>query len=89
MSDHYQTQSGARGGSSSEARQAYAEHERTYRGFLALSKWFVIHVALILIGLYFVTIQGMLYLGGMFWLLALALMGYGLVNAALRSTPRH
>lgn len=27
----------------------YAEHERTYRGFLTLSKWVIIHIVVILI----------------------------------------
>ena len=34
----------------------YAEHERTYRMFLALVKWHIIVIAIILIGMaYFLT----------------------------------
>lgn len=73
-------------GSSPDAQQVYAEHERTYRGFVTLSVWFVIHVFLILAGIYFVTLGESPYLGGFFWLLALILMGYGILNAAFKSS---
>lgn len=33
------------------AERLYASRRRTYRGFLHLTKWFVIHSALILLGL--------------------------------------
>lgn len=72
-------------GSSPEAREAFREHEHTYRGFLGMTKWFVVHLILILIGLYFMFIPHNYWMGGLFWLVALVLMGYGTIASALKT----
>lgn len=37
--------------------QDFAEHERTYRGFLQVTKWSVIAAAIVLVILYFIVIH--------------------------------
>jgi len=42
----------------------YAEHERTYKGFVELVKLSILGMVLLMIGLYFVVIGGQPLLGG-------------------------
>jgi hypothetical protein len=58
----------------------YASHERTYRRFMHLLKWFVIHLALLLPALYFFIIAGQGVVGTLFLGLALAALGYGVIS---------
>lgn len=55
-------------------------HVRTYNGFLNLAKWFCIHMAILLVGLYFIIIAGDPYVGGVFVLLAIGALGYGMMS---------
>ncbi|GEM_PF-1890801 len=60
-------------------------HVRTYNGFLNLLKWFCIHMAILLVGLYFTVIAGDPFLGGFLILLAIGAFAFGLLrNPAFR-----
>ncbi len=58
----------------------FEAHVRTNNGFLNLLKWFSIHMANLLVGLYFLIIAGDPYLGGFLIVLAIAALIYGLVR---------
>ncbi|QYO76087.1 aa3-type cytochrome c oxidase subunit IV [Devosia salina] len=58
----------------------YPAHVRTYNGFMNLLKWFVIHIAILLAGLYFVVLAGDPYAGGVLILAAIGALVYGLLN---------
>lgn len=58
----------------------FEAHVRTYNGFLNLLKWFCIHMAILLVGLYFVIIAGDPFVGTFLILLAVAALVYGLVR---------
>ena len=58
----------------------FQSHVRTYNGFLNLLKWFCIHMAILLVGLYFMIIAGDPYTGGVLILAAIAALAYGLMR---------
>lgn len=60
----------------------YASHQRTFRRFIHLLKWFVVHMALLLPALYFFIIGGQAIAGTVFLILAVAALGYGIVTLA-------
>jgi hypothetical protein len=57
-----------------------ADHLATYHGFLSLTKWFIIHVALVLVGLYFMVIAHNFAIGILFFLVSICLLVYGIVK---------
>jgi hypothetical protein len=64
----------------------YAERVSTYRGFTKLATWFVIHVVVLLAGLYVIGIQNELA-GGLFLIAAsVVVLAYGIAKR-LRHTP--
>lgn len=65
---------------SSESAIDYRAHEMTYAGFLHLLRWFVIHLGLLLVGLYFLMMQGNGLGGTLFIVLAVGAIGYGVVT---------
>ncbi|UJQ95248.1 aa3-type cytochrome c oxidase subunit IV [Mariluticola halotolerans] len=68
------------GSNSGMSSAEYAAHERTYHGFVHVARWFCIHLTFVLVGLYFVVIQGAVT-GGLFLiLLGLIALVYGLVT---------
>ncbi|HEY4201111.1 MAG TPA: aa3-type cytochrome c oxidase subunit IV [Devosiaceae bacterium] len=61
----------------------FAEHEKTYHGVLHLVKWVIVHLALLIVGLYFI-IFGNAGPFGTFLIMASAVaLAYGVI-----STPR-
>lgn len=58
----------------------YASHERTFRRFLHLLKWFVVHLALLIPALYFFIIAGQGVVGTVFLILAVVALGYGVIS---------
>jgi hypothetical protein len=57
--------------------EIYGARARTFHGFIHLTKWFAIHAAVILIGLFFWGIQGAEYLGIALVVLGVATLIYG------------
>ena len=60
----------------------YASHERQYRRFLHLLKWFVVHVALLLGAVYSYLVASQPVAGTLFLVLGLAALGYGIVTTS-------
>jgi hypothetical protein len=58
----------------------YPAHIQTYNGFMNLLKWFTIHMALLLVGLYFMIIANGPWTGGFFVLVAIAALVFGLMR---------
>lgn len=58
----------------------YTEHTKTYNGFLHLTKWFLIHVPLLLIGLYVMTLGGSMAGGTVLIVIAIAALVYGILT---------
>lgn len=58
----------------------YAAHERQYNRFLHLTKWFVIHLVLLLPALYFFIVAGEAVAGVLFLALAAVALGYGVIS---------
>ena len=46
-----------------ESAMDYAQHEKTYTGFMAAVKYSIVSLAILLVGLYFAIIGGQLVLG--------------------------
>ncbi len=61
----------------------FASHVRTFNRVLATAKWFIIHLAIIIVALYFAVIQGSPVVGGVLILCSIALLVFG----ALRRSP--
>lgn len=59
----------------------YHHHEETYYGFLHLAKWFIGHVILLVLALYFVVMQHALAFGIFLVLIALVVLGVGIATA--------
>jgi hypothetical protein len=57
-----------------------AAHIATWNGFLSLTKWFIIHMALILVGLYFMVIAHNMGVGILFFVVSVCLLIYGVVK---------
>lgn len=58
----------------------YVGHERTYRRFLHILRWFVIHMLLLLPALYFLVVGGQPLVGTMFLFLAAMALGWGVIS---------
>lgn len=56
----------------------YPAHVRTYNRFLNLVKWFIIHLAALVLALYFLIIAGQPVAGTILLLTAIGLLAYGL-----------
>lgn len=65
----------------------FVEHEKTYAGFLHLLKWFIIHLALDVVALYFLVIQASAGVGAVLLLVAFVALGYGIARTP--SARRH
>ena len=57
-----------------------ADHLRTYNGFLSLTKWFIIHIAVVLLALYCLLIAHNTGLGIFFFFISAALLIYGITR---------
>lgn len=58
----------------------YGSHRRQYERFLHLTKWFLIHAALLAPALYFYIIAGQGLAGTVFLVLGLAALAYGIIS---------
>jgi hypothetical protein len=58
----------------------YASHERQYRRFVHLVKWFCLHALVLLVALYFFLVGGQAITGAIFLVVALGLLGYGIFS---------
>lgn len=58
----------------------YVAHERTYRRFLHVARWFVIHMLLLLPALYFLIVGGQPLVGTIFLVLAIIALGWGVIS---------
>lgn len=58
----------------------YPAHQRQYNRFLHLTKWFVIHLAVLVLALYFLIIAGQGIFGTVLLLIAIGLLGYGIMS---------
>jgi len=58
----------------------FAEHERTFHGFMHLGRWFIAHLALLVLGLYSMVYGGSNLFGGFLVMLAVIAFGYGVVS---------
>jgi len=63
----------------------YAAHVRTYATFTHMTFWVGVHLALVLVGLYFTVIQGATMGGLFFILLGIVALGYGVVKTFSRT----
>ena len=64
----------------SETPNDYVEHEKTYASVLHMMRWFVLHTALMLIGLYFLLIPQNGWAGSFFVVVGVIVLGYGVVS---------
>lgn len=58
----------------------FPHHVNTYNRFLHLTKWFVIHMAILVIALYFLIIQTNGVAGSLFLVLAVGALVYGILS---------
>lgn len=58
----------------------YPDHIKTYKAFISLSKWFVLHTLLILVALYFFVIADNGWAGIFFLVLSLAAFLYSVAR---------
>lgn len=58
----------------------FKEHTRTYNGFVHLTMWFLIHILLLLVGLYAMTLGGSVSFGAVLMVVAVAALIYGIVS---------
>lgn len=58
----------------------YQSHLRTYNRFKHLAFWSCIHLALILAGLFFLTVKGWLTFGLLVMLIGLGTLGFGVMT---------
>jgi hypothetical protein len=61
-------------------RRDYRSHKRQFDRFLHLTKWFIIHAALLLPALYFYVVAGEGIAGTAFLLLGLIALAYGVLT---------
>lgn len=57
-----------------------ADHLRTYNGFLGLTKWFIIHMVVIVLALYCFIIAHNTGLGFFFFFISVCLLIYGITR---------
>jgi hypothetical protein len=60
----------------------YMNHERQYRRFLHLTKWFVIHALIMLVALYFFLIGNQPVTGAVFLAISVGAITYGIFTTA-------
>lgn|SRR5690606_24512160 len=60
----------------------YRSHERQYKRFVHLTKWFVIHAVILLVALYAFLIAQEAITGTVLLALALAALGYGIFTTS-------
>jgi len=71
-----------------EAALDYLPHEKTYATFLHVTKWFVVHLAFDLVGLYFMVIEHNLVAGLAFIVLGtIVLVAGNLMAPAVARNP--
>jgi hypothetical protein len=58
----------------------FAEHERTFHGFMHIGRWFVAHLALLILGLYAMVYGGSTEFGAFLILLAAIALVYGIIS---------
>jgi hypothetical protein len=58
----------------------YAEHERTFHGFMHIGRWFIVHLALLIVGLYAMVFGGAAVFGAFLIALAAIALGYGIIS---------
>lgn len=58
----------------------FEHHVNTYNRFLHLTKWFVIHLAILIIALYFLVIAADGVGGALFLMLAIGALVYGVLS---------
>jgi hypothetical protein len=58
----------------------FAEHERTFHGFMHLGRWFIAHLALLILGLYAMVFGGASVFGAFLVMLAVIALGYGIIS---------
>lgn len=68
------------------AAPEFAEHARTYAGFVHILMWFAAHLLLLLGGLYVMTLGGSVAGGLLIMAVAVGLLVYGLLST---SAPAH
>ncbi len=70
----------------------YRRHQKTYYGFLHMLRWFLVHAALILAGLFIGFGQGAVFAGWLFIGMGVAALLYGVAttsSAADRALRHH
>ena len=60
--------------------RAFASHQRQFDRFLHLTRWFAIHMLLLLLALYCFIVAGATVAGSLFLALSLAALGYGIYS---------
>lgn len=68
------------------AAPEFAEHARTYAGFVHILTWFAVHMLLLLGGLYVMTLGGSVAGGLLIMAFAVGILVYGLLSTA---APAH
>lgn len=58
----------------------FSEHTGTYNGFVHLAMWFLIHIGLLLVGLYVMTLGGSASGGAVLIVVAVGALIYGIVS---------
>jgi hypothetical protein len=58
----------------------YVGHIKFYNAFLSVGKWFIIHLTVLVVALYFFIIQGSPLVGGFLILCSIATLIYGLLH---------
>ena len=72
----------------------YASHRRQYERFMHLGKWFVIHLAILMVALYCFIIAGAHLAGFALLALSIVALGYGIATTSgiardLRAAVEH
>src|SRR3954467_10503962 len=62
------------------ASMRFREHVNTYNGFLHLLKWFVLHICVLVVALYFFIIQANAGAGGVLLALSIGALVYGIIS---------
>jgi hypothetical protein len=63
----------------------YEAHLRTFHTFLSVGRWFVIHLFILVVALYFAAIAGQPGIGLALVLLSVCLLAYGLLHRGHRA----
>jgi hypothetical protein len=65
---------------SQSASIRFQEHVNTYNRFLHLVKWFVLHIGVLVVALYFFIIQANPGAGGVLLALSIGALAYGIIS---------